>query len=67
METFLTVLLALAIYVVIPILVGLIICTLAILYDRRFYKKERDETAEEAEKMVEEPLAEKNNNTSKVG
>ncbi len=59
METFLAVLLALGIYVVIPILIGLLICTAAILYDRRHQKFEKTGTLKEAEKMVEEATAEK--------
>lgn len=59
METFLAVLLALGIYVVIPILIGLLICTSAILYDRRRHKAEETKAVEEADKMAEEPHDEK--------
>jgi hypothetical protein len=59
METFLAVLLALGIYVVIPILIGLLICTAAILYDRRYRKVKKTEGFETAEKMVEETHDEK--------
>ncbi len=59
METFLAVLLALGIYVVIPILIGLLICTAAILYDRRHHKVEKTGTIEAAEKMVKENSGEK--------
>ena len=59
METFLAVLLALGIYVVIPILIGLSICTAAILYDRRHHKVEKTQAVEEAEKMVSETPREK--------
>ncbi len=54
METFLAVLLALGIYVVIPILIGLSICTAAILYDRRRHKVEKPDAVEKPEKMVKE-------------
>ena len=67
METFLAVLLALGIYVVIPILIGLSICTAAILYDRRHHKVEKTKEVEEVEKMVEETSAEKSKKTIKVG
>jgi hypothetical protein len=59
METFLAVLLALGIYVVIPILIGLLICTAGILYDRRHHKVEKTEVIEEAEKIVKETTDEK--------
>ena len=54
METFLAVLLALCIYVVVPILIGLSICTAAILYDRRHHKVEKIKAVEEAEKIAKE-------------
>lgn len=59
METFLAILLALGIYVVIPILIGLLICTAAILYDRRYHKVEKPKAVEEAETMVKETRGEK--------
>lgn len=65
METFLAVLLALGIYVVIPIFIGLLVCTTAILYDRRHHKVEKTGTVKSAEKMVEETPAEKVNETIK--
>jgi hypothetical protein len=58
METFLAVLLALGIYVVIPILIGLLVCTAGILYDRRHHKVEKTKAVEE-EKVVKESPAEK--------
>jgi hypothetical protein len=61
METFLAVLLALGIYVVIPILIGLLICTAAILYDRRHHKVEKTKAVEEAEKAVKESPVHKEN------
>jgi hypothetical protein len=67
MDTFLAVLLALGIYVVIPILIGLLICTAAILYDRRHHKVDKTKAIEESETMVEETPAEKVNETTKVG
>jgi hypothetical protein len=67
METFLAVLLALGIYVVIPILIGLSICTAAILYDRRRHKVEKSEGVEEVEKIAEEKPAEKSKKTTKAG
>lgn len=67
METFLAILLALGIYVVIPILIGLSICTAAILYDRRRHKVEKTKVVEEAEKMVEETPTEKVKDSIKVG
>ena len=67
METFLAVLLALGIYVVIPILIGLSICTAAILYDRRRHKVEKSEGVKEVEKAVEGAPAEKSKNTIKIG
>lgn len=65
MDTFLAVLLALGIYVVIPILIGLLICTAAILYDRRYRKVGKTDVIEESEKMVEEATAEKVNGVVK--
>ncbi len=59
METFLAVLLALGIYVVIPILIGLLICTAAILYDRRHHKVEKTKAAEEPATMVKDAPGEK--------
>ena len=67
MEIFLAVLLALGIYVVIPILIGLSICTTAILYDRRRHKVEKPEGVEEVEKMAEEATAKKSKKTIKAG
>ncbi|MBN2076247.1 MAG: hypothetical protein JW762_11920 [Dehalococcoidales bacterium] len=67
METFLAVLLALGIYVVIPILIGLLVCTSAILYDRRRHKVEKIKAVEEAEKMVKETPAEKAEENITVG
>jgi hypothetical protein len=66
METFLAVLLALGIYVVIPILIGLSICTAAILYDRRHHKAEKMQAVEEAEKMFEETPVEEAEKMIKV-
>jgi len=51
METFLAILLALGIYVVIPIFIGLSICTAAILFDRRHQKVEKTKVVKEAEKI----------------
>ena len=53
METFLAILLALGIYVVIPVLIGLFICSVAILYDRKFHVKEKSAAGEKTsqEKM----------------
>ena len=59
METFLAILLALGIYLVIPVLIGLTICSAAIIYDRRFHKKEKTEAVKEAEKLVKETPREK--------
>jgi len=65
METFLAVLLALGIYVVIPVLIGLLICTAAILYDRRHHKVEETKAVEEAEKAAKESAV--NKESIKVG
>jgi hypothetical protein len=66
METFLAVLLALGIYVVIPILIGLLVCTAAILYDRRHHKVEKTKAVKESEKIVEEANTQKVNETVKL-
>ncbi len=68
METFLAVLLALGIYVVIPVLIGLFICTVAILYDRRFHKVKQNEVVEETQQiLLRKPSEEKVKDTVKVG
>lgn len=65
METFLAVLLALGIYVVIPVLIGLLICTAGILYSRSHHKVENTKDTEEAEDMVERTSVKKED--AKVG
>ena len=67
METFLAILLALGIYVVIPILIGLSICTAAILWDRRHHKVEKTEEVKGAEEMTGETASEKTKETIKAG
>ena len=67
METFLAILLALTIYVVIPVLIGLAICSIAILYDHKFNKKEKSKMVEELEKTGKETTDEKAKETIKVG
>lgn len=67
METFLAVLLALGIYVVIPILIGLLVCTAGILYDRRHHKVEKTKADEEVDKVVKESPAEKEEENITVG
>jgi hypothetical protein len=59
MDTFLAVLLALGIYVVIPILIGLLVCTAGILYERRHHKVEIKKAVDELEKTVKKSPVEK--------
>lgn len=55
METFLAILLALGIYVVVPVLIGLMVIGGVTMYDRRFQRQERTRAVEEAEQMVKRP------------
>lgn len=67
METFLAILLALGIYVVIPVLIGLTICTAAILYDRRYHRNKKVRAIEEAEQLVRETPVKKVKELTKIG